>query len=53
MPKFKIYAKATTYYLTEVDVENAEDIVFNALDIEDFEELDEISWEIDEIEEVK
>lgn len=53
MPKFRIYAKTTTYYLTEVEVENVEDIVFNDIDIEDFEELDEITWEIDEIVEVR
>lgn len=53
MPKFRIYAKTITYYVTEVEVENAEDIVFDDIDIEDFEELDEISWEIDEIVEVR
>ena len=53
MPKFRIYAKTTTYYLTEVDVENVEDIVFNNIPNDEFEELDEITWEIDEIVEVK
>lgn len=53
MPKFRIYAKAVTYYVAEVEVENVEDIVFDDIDNDDFEELDEITWEIDEIVEVK
>jgi hypothetical protein len=36
-----------------VEVENVEDIVFNDIDTDDFEELEEITWEIDEIVEVK
>lgn len=53
MPKFRIYAKAVTYYVAEVEVENAEDIVFDDIDNDEFEEMDEITWEIDEIVEVK
>ena len=53
MPKFRIYAKAITYYVAEVEVEYVEDIVFNNIPTDEFEELDEITWEIDEIVEVK
>ena len=53
MPKFRIYAKAVTYYVAEVEVDNVEDIVFDDIDNDDFEEMDEITWEIDEIVEVK
>jgi hypothetical protein len=53
MTKFRIYAKATTYYVTEVEAEYVEDIVFNDIASDEFEELDEITWEIDEVVEVK
>jgi hypothetical protein len=53
MTKFRIYAKATTYYVTEVDAECVEDIVFNDIESDEFEELEEITWEIDEVVEVK
>ena len=53
MPKFRIYAKAITYYVAEVEAEYVEDIVFNNIPNDEFEELDEITWEIDEIVEVE
>ena len=53
MKKFRIYAKSVTYYLTVVEAENAEDIVFNDIASDEFEELEEITWELDEVVEVK
>lgn len=53
MKTFRIYAKATTYYVTEVEAENAEDIVFNDISSDEFEELEEITWTIDEVIEVQ
>ena len=53
MKKFRIYAKSVTYYAVEVEAENVEDIVFNDIASDEFEELDEITWEIDEVVEVK
>jgi hypothetical protein len=53
MKKFRIYAKSITYYTTEVEVESAEEIVFDDIDMRDFEELDEIAWVIDDVVEVE
>ncbi len=53
MKKFRIYAKSITYYMTEVEVESAEEIVFDDIDMRDFEELDEIAWVIDDVVEVE
>lgn len=53
MKTFRIYAKSTTYYVAEVEVENAEDIVFDDISMDEFEELDEITWTIDEVIEVQ
>jgi hypothetical protein len=53
MATFRVYAKAVTYYVTEVEADNVESIVFNDIASDEFEELDEITWEIDEILEVK
>jgi hypothetical protein len=53
MAKFRIYAKSITYYTTEVEVESAEEIVFDDIDMRDFEEIDEIAWVIDDVVEVE
>ena len=53
MKKFRIYAKSVTYYAVEVEAENVEDIVFNDIASDEFEELEEITGEIDEVVEVK
>lgn len=53
MAKFKIYATQMVYYVAEVEVENAEDIVFDDIDYDEFKEYD-ADWQIQEvIEEVK
>jgi hypothetical protein len=49
MAKFKVYAKSTTYYMSEVEVESAEDIIFDNIDYDDFKELPEIEWEVLEV----
>ena len=53
MATFRIYAKAVTYYVTEVEAENVESIDFDEIESDEYEELDEITWELDEIVEVK
>ncbi len=53
MKKFRIYAKSITYYVTEVEAEYVEDIVFNDIASDEFEELDEIAWVIDDVVEVE
>jgi thymidylate synthase len=53
MAKFKVYAKSTTFYVAEVEVENAEDIVFDDIDFDDYKEQPEIEWQVlDVIEEL-
>ena len=53
MKTFRVYAKSTTYYVAEVEAESAEDIAFDDMGMDEFDELDEITWTIDEIIEVK
>lgn len=52
MATFKIYATQMVYYVAEVVVENAEDIVFDDIDYDEFKEYNS-DWQIQEIEEVK
>lgn len=53
MKTFRVYAKSTTYYVAEVKAESAEDIAFDDIDYDDYEELPEIEWEeLEVIEEV-
>lgn len=53
MKTFRVYAKSTTYYVAEVEAESAETIDFDVMGMDEFDELDEITWTIDEIIEVK
>lgn len=53
MKTFRVYAKSTTYYVAEVEAESAEAIDLDDMASDEFDELEEITWAIDEIIEVK
>ncbi len=53
MKTFRVYAKSTTYYVAEVEAESAEAIDLDDMASDEFDELEEIYWSIDEIVEVK
>lgn len=52
MAKFKVYATQMVYYVSEVEVKNVEDILFDDIDYDDFKEYDS-NWQIEEIVEVQ